>query len=180
MNRSIISVRYAKALFQIGLEDSKLMEKIYADCNLILSIMKEDDILNQLLNNAIIPVSKKTEAIENVFKNFINKTTLQLIKVVVENNRSILLESILQNFIDFYKDNSGIKNVSLITAHTLSEKEQKEIKKELEKRLNSSLDVNYKTNEDIIGGMIVIVDGKQVDSSISGSLRKLKKTILVK
>ena len=70
MNRSIISVRYAKALFQIGLEDSKLMEKIYADCNLILSIMKEDDILNQLLNNAIIPVSKKTEAIENVFKNF--------------------------------------------------------------------------------------------------------------
>ncbi len=180
MNRSIISVRYAKALFQIGLDDSKLMEKIYADCNLILSIMNEDDTLDQLLNNAVIPVSKKTEAVETVFKSIITTTTLQLMKVVIENNRSNLLKSILQNFIDLYKTNSGIKSVTLITAHSLSDSDKNQIQKELEKRLNSSLDINFKTDEDIIGGIIIIVDGKQVDSSILGSLRKLKKTILVK
>ncbi len=179
MNRSIISMRYAKALFQIGLDDSKLMDKIYADCEILLSIIKEDNALNQLLDNAIIPVSKKIGAIEKVFASVIDSKTLQFIKVVIENNRGKLLESMLMNFIDIYKENSGIKNVSLTTAISLSDKEKKQITQNLEKQLDSKLDISFVTDKDIIGGSILAVDGKQVDNSISGSLSKLKKTLLV-
>lgn len=179
MNASLISVRYAKALFQIGLADPQMMEKLRADSTLLISVMDDTKLLDQLMSNATISNSKKLKVVDEVFKPLVDKTTLRFIELVINNERSHLLKSMLVNFLDLQREHAGIKKVTLITAFSLSEKEKENIQLELEQKFKASIDLTLQKNEEIIGGMIVIVDGKQVDSSITGQLRMLKKTLLV-
>ncbi len=179
MNASLISVRYAKALFQIGLDDPQMMEKLHNDSTLLISVMNDSKLLYQLITNSTIVTSKKIEVVNEVFKPLVDKTTLRFIELVINNERSHLLKSMLTNFLDLRRDQAGIKKVTLITAFALSEKEKNNIQIELEQKFKAPIDLTLQINEEIIGGLIIIVDGKQVDSSITGQLRMLKKKLLV-
>lgn len=179
MNASLISMRYAKALFQIGLDDAQTMETLRANSAFLLSVMDDTKLLDQLMKNATISPAKKIKVINDVFKPIVNNKLVRFVEVVINNERSHLLKSMLSNFLELQRKHAGIKKVILITALPFSDDEKEKVKQELEQRLKAPIDLTLKTNQQIIGGMILIVDGKQVDSSITGQLRMLKKTLMV-
>jgi F-type H+-transporting ATPase subunit delta len=179
MNASLISVRYANALFNIGLEKPNLMEKFKSDCQLIISVMDQSKQMDQLLQNATIKPSEKITVIRNVFGSLVDKLMLKFMEVVIQNERPQLLKSMLNYFLDLHRKKMGIKNVQLITAITLSKAECSKIRQQVEKGIKAPIDLSCSVNPDITGGIILIIDGQQIDGSISGQLRQLKKRLMV-
>jgi F-type H+-transporting ATPase subunit delta len=88
------------------------------------------------------------------------------------------MKDIFRNFIDLYRKQSGIKNVTLITAIPIDKKKKKDILKILGQRLNSKVELECKVDNGIIGGVVIIADDKQADGSIAGELRELRKKMM--
>jgi F-type H+-transporting ATPase subunit delta len=97
---------------------------------------------------------------------------------MVDNKREALLASISRNFIDFYKEEKGIKSVKLYTATQLAEDYIERIKLSLEKELNAKIELNVRVRDHLIGGFILMVDGKMMDASIFNRLKELKNQLL--
>jgi F-type H+-transporting ATPase subunit delta len=113
MNDSKISVRYAKALFELALEKDKLVE-IEADMRLIMEISLLDD-FRDLLSNPVVLPSKKEKIFEIAFKDALNSLSFSLIRQLIRNGREQFLPAIARNFISSSEKHRGITQASLTT-----------------------------------------------------------------
>ena len=177
MNASLISVRYAKALFELALEKGVVAE-VYTDVQSIVVQFKEVATLQAVLDSPIIKQTQKRELLERGFAKSVHPLTMKFLLLLVENQREALMKYILIDFEDLYKVHQGIKKVQMITAVAMSATFIKEIEAFISKELNSKVEFYAEVNPNLLVGFIIIVDGKMLDTSISNKLRLLKKSLL--
>ena len=180
MNTGLISMRYAKALFQLGLSQPDLQERLYHDSQIIMDSLKESIDLVAFLKNPVIKSDVKKRSVRQVFTNVLHDKTLRFLDVVIENNREALFINILMDYRELYRKEKGWRSVTVITAAPVDASFKDEIRQTIEQQLHGKVELECKVNEDIMGGLIVMVDGKQADGSITGKLRNLKKKLLIK
>jgi len=176
MNTGLISIRYAKALLQTGIENKKL-DVLYANGTNFFMLLKELSELEEFLKSPVIKDAQKKQFIRKTFSSF-NEIMLNFIDVIIENRREKLIEGIFRNFLDLYRKEAGIKSITVITAIPVDDNYKKEILKVLVERLNSKIELECKVDEDILGGLVIIADDKQADGSIAGELRSLRKKMM--
>jgi len=85
-----------------------------------------------------------------------------------------LLFDIASKFIEIYKKHNKIETASIITAQKLEPELRENILKVLNNKLQEKIELNEVVDEKIIGGSIIRVGDKQLDSSVSSALKKLK------
>lgn len=73
MNHSQITLRYAKALFDLSLE-TKILDKVNADMALIDKVCSENRELRGMLQNPVISADKKQKVMEKIFFGNIQET----------------------------------------------------------------------------------------------------------
>ncbi len=177
MNRGPIIIRYAQAYFNLGKEKS-LLEKFYQDAQLLLSYCGKVKDFCVFLNSPVIKPSQKKGVFTNVFKKQLDPYTIRFLDLVIDRNRENYLKNILISFEELYKKEKGIKSVLLITAVPLDDSFKEELIPLLEKELKAQVEMTTRVNKNIIGGLILKVDDKMLDSSITHQLKRLKKQIL--
>ena len=93
-------------------------------------------------------------------------------------NRLFYLNQIINSFLNFVSINKGELKVKLSSSKKLSEIELEKIKKELSKDLKSLIQLEYKYDPDLIGGLVIQVGSVMVDTSIKNKLEQLKKGMI--
>lgn len=177
MNRSLIVDRYAKAMFKLATEQNEL-EQVYADINALQSFCDDAEGFTELLNNPVIKPGKKKEAFHSVLKDKVNITTLNLLDLLITNNREILLEDINRRFIWLYKNQKGIKEVAIYTAVSFDDDQRANLDSFLQEQFKSPIELTIKVKPELIGGFILTVDGKMADASLRSKLKQIKKQLL--
>lgn len=173
-------MRYAKALFQLGISQLDLQERLYLDSQIVLDSLKESEELVVFLKNPVVRSDVKKRSVRQVFTNVLHDKTLRFLDIVIENNREALFINILMDYRELYRKEKGWRSVTVITATPVDASFKDEIRQTIEQQLYGKVELECKVNQDIMGGLIVMVDGKQADGSITGKLRKLKKKLLIK
>ena len=175
MNESKISVRYSKALFNLA-KEKKILDEVKKDIEILLTIcqIKEFD---EFLSSPIIPISKKAIIFRGLFEGNVNKIVLDTLLLIVKNRRETLLKIISLDFMTLYRKELGIIKAELITADKISEENKKEIKEMLKKILKGKIDLSQKIDSEIIGGFILRIDDKQIDSSVKTQLKNFRKEL---
>ena len=176
MNTNRISVRYAKALFELALEENKA-EKVNNDM-LLFSIVSVEPEFQSFLENPVIFPSKKQEIFNKIFKNYTQELSLTFFKLLSEKNREIFLSAIARNYSNFYRKHFGIKSVELVTSFQADQKLKDTIKNIIATEFKTKVDLKDKVHPEIIGGFILTVEGIQYDASVSSSLKNIKKELL--
>ncbi|MFO7842771.1 MAG: ATP synthase F1 subunit delta [Bacteroidales bacterium] len=177
MFHSQINVRYAKSLFLLA-KEKKLVDEIRNDIEHILQAINEIPEILVLLEHPVIKISRKRAVLNDLFSGKVNEYTMTFLQLVIKNKRENHLKGILRNFIDFYRQFKGIKTAEITTAIKLSEKERSEIIKAIEEQFKTTVELKQKVNEDIIGGLIIEIENKQLDLSVAHYLERLKKEML--
>jgi len=175
MNINRISVRYAKALFELALENN-IAEPVYKDMQLISKVADFEDFRNMLENPVIFP-SKKQGIFKLIFDGKIQDLSIRFFSLLTENKREIYLKAIARNFFGFYRKHFGIKSVELVTPFTAGEKLKKEVSTIIAKEFKTIVDLEDKTDEKLIGGFILTVEGMQYDASVASKLKDIKKEL---
>jgi F-type H+-transporting ATPase subunit delta len=176
MNESIISVRYSKAIFLLALEKG-VLDKVKSDMEIIFSIMSESKELQNIFQNPVLKPSKKQEIIKKGFPGF-DPMTLSFINLVIKNRREIHLFDISRNFLTKYKQHYGIESAIFTTAVNVEPMMLKKVKDLIKIVLKTEVELANKIDKNIIGGFIIRVGDKQIDSSVKSSLNITKKKLL--
>jgi len=175
MDITIISKRYAKALFDLAIEMKKL-ERIKDDIELIQSVTKENPEFIRLLKSPIIPAGKKNKIIAAIFKDKLDVLTFKFLQLVTRKEREIFLDTISSSFIKLYKEHHNIITITLTSSEKMDEKSKKELIKLLSDQTHKTIDLIEKVDKSLIGGFVLDMDDKKYDASISHQLERLRKS----
>ena len=131
-----------------------------------------------MLNHPKISKDEKIQVVENIFKGKISDTMLGFLVVVVTKERYDELEQIFQYLEEKVREYKNIGVVSVTTAVELSDEQKEHLKvKLLEVTSFKQLEFNYLVDPQIIGGMILRIGDRIVDSSIRTEIDQMAKSL---
>ncbi|MDA3818273.1 MAG: ATP synthase F1 subunit delta [Prolixibacteraceae bacterium] len=174
MNRNRVTVRYAKALSELALEQKK-SEVICRDVNILYqSIDQYEGFENFIITPRVAP-SAKINKIKELFTKEFDALTIRFIEMVINHQREAYLKDITRNVITFLHKADGIMPATLKTAHPLSDKLIKKIKEAFEKKLQKTIELTPETDARLIGGFVFTMDNIQYDASLATRIKNIKK-----
>jgi len=168
------AIRYAKAVLQQASE-SNTQEVVFGDMQSVHDTIESSRDLQLALQSPVIKEEDKRKVLLDVFKDK-GELTLSLINVLVTNKRAAMLAAVSKSYVELYRDQKGIKDVTVISAVPLTpEMEDKVMTKVKELSGTDSVTLNNEIDADILGGFILRIGDVQYDASITNQFRKLKK-----
>jgi F-type H+-transporting ATPase subunit delta len=177
VNQSLIAIRYAKALFKL-VKDKGVLLQVNNDLTLIGRVIKESKDLDAFLNNPMFKVSGKKEIVKTLFGSKCQAVTIDFFNLVIDMRREDLLPAIIRNYGDLVRSELGIKRVVYTSATPLSVEFERTLKDQLENLLVSKIELSIGVKPELIGGFVLLVDGKQADMSVLNRLKQMEKQLL--
>jgi F-type H+-transporting ATPase subunit delta len=176
MDQSKIAVRYGKALFELAVEN-KLLDTVYHDIQLVSSLCAQPEI-QYLIDYPAIKVGDKIHVFDTLLKEKINKLTLSFIRMVIENKREGHLPSICRNMNSRYHKHLNIKQAHLVTATPIDQALKAKIDSIISDMLKAKIELSVSENEKLIGGFILRIDDKELDTSVATKLKIIKQRFI--
>lgn len=171
----LVSKTYGQALFELALENNAL-EQILEEEAFVKEVFAENEDLVTLLNHPKISKDEKIQVVENIFKGKISDTMLGFLVIVVTKERYDELEHIFQYLEEKVREYKNIGVVNVTSAVELSDEQKERLKARLlEVTSFKQLEFNYAVDPDIIGGMILRIGDRVVDSSIRTEIEQMAK-----
>ncbi len=174
MDFTIISHRYAKALFDLALE-MNILDRVNQDMMLVQSVTVENPEFRRLLASPIIPPGKKSQIIKGVFEKHLEKLSFRFLQLVVKKEREAYLRNIAENFISIYKKFNNILPVKLTTAQPIDDEIRRDILALLKDATKKKIELKEKVEENLIGGFVLNFDDSQYDASLRKKISRLQK-----
>lgn len=162
---------YAQSLLELGIDKTQALDELTK----IEEVLNSSNELVEILQNPTINISKKTEILEQIFKDKIDDKIYNFISVLVEKNRITDFKGILKCYIEQYNELNNIKSVEIISAIELNDKDKKRITSALEEKLNKKIYPKWDINNEIIAGLVFKIGDTIIDTSIKHKLDNLNK-----
>ena len=173
----LVSKTYGDALFELALEEDKL-DLLFEESKIIKEVFQSNSELIKLLNHPKIDKDEKIKVIEDIFSDRASKDFVGFLTVIVRKERQNDILNILDYFISVVKEYKNIGVAYVTTAIELSDESKKNV---LDKLLATThyetFEMNYTVDKDIIGGMIIRIGDRVVDTSISHKIDKLSREL---
>jgi F-type H+-transporting ATPase subunit delta len=177
MQNPRLATRYAKSLLDLAIEQNQL-DAVYTDVNLLKQLNNSNADFVALLKSPIVKADKKDKIITAVLSDKLNKTTLLFIQLLTSKSRESYLPEIVTAFLTQYNELKNIQTVKLTTATPISEELKQSIVAKVRNANTSSVEIETKVNEALIGGFTLEVGGKLIDASIARDLQDVSKQFL--
>lgn len=177
MDYSIITVRYAKAFFLLA-KEKNLLEVFKTDMETISGIVEGSSDFILLLESPVVKTSKKVKLISQIFSGSVHELTLKFLTLITINKRETHIPGICRNFLDLTRREMGIKTAMMTTATGMDEATLGKAKQIIEKEFDSKIELAQKINPEIIGGLVIRIEDKQIDASVLSQLKKIKTKFL--
>lgn len=172
----LIAARYGKAFFSVALEGNKV-ELIKEQVEAVHSALKQDGDLIHFLNQPKIKLEDKIATVEKIFKEQIDKDFMGLLVLVIKKARQMYLLGILEVYLNECKAYFKLVTAEVTSATKLNEEQLANLKDRLEKSLDEKVELSVSIDESLLGGFIIRVGDKVVDSSIKGKIERMTKEL---
>ena len=173
MNVSLVSERYAKALFELALEKGA-EEEVYRDSLLITKTCEGSKDLRLLLKSPIINSGKKLTILNEIFNKQINKLTLTYLMIMVRKKRESFIPAIAAQLVELYLAYRNILTVHFKSPVLPDAETRKMVLDLMEKFTESDVDLKAEIDESLIGGFILNWKDLQYDASIRREIDNLR------
>lgn len=167
--------RYAKGLIQYA-NESNQAEKVNSEMKDLKASIANSRELAVFLASPVLDAKRKNTIAAELFKNF-SATTQKFIQLVINQGRGEILGEIASQYNGIYNHQNKISVAEVISATPLNEGLVSQIVEAARQKFNldHSIQVENKINPDLIGGYILRIGDKQIDSSLLSKLNRLKK-----
>ena len=169
--------RYAVALFELAVEQ-KILDSVADELSALAILLKECEELKVLTTSPIISRANQAAAMAKMVEVAgFSKTVENFIGVVTANRRLDQLANIIHEFGRMLSHHRGEVNASVTTAYKLDKKQLDALSAKLKSMVGSDVNVETEVDEELLGGMIVRVGSRMIDSSLKTKLANLEATM---
>ena len=168
----LVGATYGEALFELAVEEGR-EEELMNEVILLRELLSENPDFGKLMNHPKVLKEDKLEVLEAVFKGRVSEELVGFLHLIVSKDRYGEIDSILDYFINEVKQVKGIGVAYVATALDLSEAKKKEVEQKLLSTTSfTRMEMHYQVDESLIGGMVIRIGDRVVDSSIRSKDRK--------
>ena len=173
-NAGLIADRYAKALFDLAVEQGQL-DAVAADGKALTEALAHSPDLHTLIYSPIPTRAEQTAFVAKLAeKAEFSAITRNLLGVLAKNRRLNVLPDVLAAFAARLATSRGEKTAEVTSAHPLHMGQVEALKAKLQKQLGGKVTLDLKINPEILGGLIVKIGSRMIDSSVRGKLDRLE------
>lgn len=174
-----IPVRYAKALMMAAKEAGRI-DVVHNDLMLVSELLESVPELLNLFNDPVVRGKIKIKTLKNILEDKTSGETINLITILISNKREKHFREILRVFNVLYKNEKGIKEITLKTPVAPDRELSFRFEQVLRKKLNSDVEITNVIDESLIGGFTIRMDDLLYDTSVKTQLKRLKEKMTEK
>jgi len=174
MSELTVAARYAKSLIDLAQEQNKV-DALKKDMELFHRTLKANPELKAVLANPIVSHAKKIKIVDEVFAGKMDKTSTAFFKLMINKGRGEVLYTTSQEYVNMYDVKNNIVHATVVSATALSTANKNKMVAEIEASTGGTVKLDARVDPALIGGFVLTVGDRQVDTSIASDLRKLKK-----
>ena len=169
-----VSGRYATALFELA-RDEKSIDAIKADLDKFDAMLADSGDLKRLVRSPVFSAEVQMKALDAVLeKAGITGTSAKFLRVLTANRRLFAVADVIRAFRALVANFKGEATAEVTVAEQLNDKNLDALKSALKSVTGKDVALNVKVDPSIIGGLIVKLGSRMVDSSLRTKLNSIK------
>ncbi len=173
-NVSGVAGRYATALFELA-RDERSIDSVKADLERFDAMIAESADLSRLVRSPVFTAGEQSKALSAVLDRAgIAGTSAKFLKLLTANRRLFAVRDVIRTFRTLVAQFKGEVTADVTVAEQLSDRNLDALKGALKSVTGKDVDLNVKVDPAIIGGLVVKVGSRMVDSSLRTKLNSIK------
>jgi len=177
LRESTIARNYAEALFETG-EQSGDTER-YADLmRAIADSIRTDDTIRNVLESPRVPKHVKQDVLSKALEVYAPKPFIRFLAAVVKRGRQTIMTAICDEYLDLVDLKLNRIHADITLAREPDAALQEAVKQRLKLVIGKEVIPHYRTDPDILGGLIVRVGDRIMDGSLRRRMVSLRSKLL--
>jgi F-type H+-transporting ATPase subunit delta len=169
-----VSGRYATALFELA-RDEKSIDAVKAELDKFDAMLSESADLKRLVRSPVFAADVQMKALSAVLdKSDISGISANFLKVLTANRRLFAVADVIRAFRALVARFKGEASAEVTVAEQLSDKNLDSLTAALKAISGKDVTLNVKVDPSIIGGLVVKLGSRMVDSSLRTKLNSIK------
>ena len=174
-----VAERYARALVEVALDKKADLDRIGEDLEGFQALLERESTLEAVLNRPTLPTAKRVAILEAVLATAkVSPETLNLLRLLAKNERVPIVPFVTESFRRLVLEHRQIQPGDVLSAHPLSGDQKKRLAGQLGQALGKTMEPTYRTDPEILGGVVVRVGNRVFDASVTTQLRRFKEKAL--
>ncbi len=170
-----VAQSYAQALYELGAE-SNVLEKIEEEFLQVVRATEESG-LDKFLLHPLIPNSEKMKALDDFYGD-VHAHLLNLLKILVERNRTKLLVYVYEEFLTMRQLKDRVLVATVFSPFELKGNLQTEIQSRMSQLTGLNVRLDARVDKSMLGGVRLQIGDKVLDGSLDAQLERLREQIL--
>jgi len=168
--------RYARALLDVALarDDQGLRQ----DLDRLAQLFSDHAELHTVLRHPSIPVEKKVAVVASLWRERRpSDLLLRLLALLGERDRIELLPLIARAYARLWNAHRGVVEAEAVSARVLDGAETRAVASAVGKVLGKQVDLRWREDPALMGGLLLRVEGRVYDGSVRARLRALRERL---
>lgn len=174
----LVSKVYGDALFEEALRKQEV-DALFEEVKGLQMIWRENQSLAELLDNPKIVKEEKIGIIKNIFDGRVSDDLMGFLAVIVDKGRQKEIPAICEYFVNAVKEYKNIGVAHVTSAVELNEGQKARLaEKLLDTTTYVEFEMDYQVDPSLIGGMVIRIGDRVVDSSVKTQIYDLRRSLL--
>jgi F-type H+-transporting ATPase subunit delta len=166
--------RYAAALFELAKDEGQLPQ-VEADLVVFSTLLDESEDLRRLVRSPVISAEDQAKALTAVLgKAGASGLTTNFFRLIARNRRLFAAADMIKGFRALLARERGEISADVASAHPLSPEQLNALKDVLRVQMGKEVRVATRVDPNLLGGLVVKVGSRMIDSSLRTKLDNLK------
>lgn len=168
-----VSQQYANALFEVAVKEDDL-ENVKNDFYEVAKAIASVDNFKAFMDNPKVSIEDRKTVIETTFKDS-HRLLLNLLRILADKHRITLIDEVYSDFLHQYDEHHKQARVTVESVYKLSTEELDQLGQIfIDKTGYEKLLITNNINEELIGGVRVLIGSKVYDGSVQNQLEGIR------
>jgi F-type H+-transporting ATPase subunit delta len=169
-----IASRYAKAVFDLAKEE-KSVAKVEADLEALTALLNESADFNDLIQSPVYSRDQQAASVAAIAKKMgLTEVMTNVLGLMASKRRLFVLRQLVAALRAAIAADKGEVTADVTSAKALTKTQSDKLAKTLAARFGKDVKINAAVDESLIGGLVVKVGSKMIDTSIRSKLNSLQ------
>lgn len=167
---------YSQALFFLALENDN-QSKYYEELKELYAIFENNPDYMEFLSSPAIELSQRKDAVDQAFSDSFSEHIVSFLKLLCDKKHILQFPECVNEYGALLKNYESISVAKITSATELTTSQKEALAEKLKKLSGRQVTLECFVDESILGGLVIEIDGKEIDSSLRSRLKEVKEVI---
>lgn len=177
MNESLLAGRYAKALLAHA-EEVGEAEVLYPIMKRLSGLLRPTPSLRGVLDNPTLAEELRERVVLALAGEQLPGSLRRFVELVFSHSRESLLGEMARAYVGLYRRHRGVTYARVVAAKELDDATRVRLVELLRHRYGGEVELDEEVDEQLLGGFILKVDGKEMDGSVKGQIERIRNVFI--